>query len=129
MDMNQVRKTGVESGTESGTGKTKKVRKLKTRCYYTDYVNHAIRFYLTTPDTLKTEGKRKADIDNWIAVQAVFHCLSDDSRAIVEEIYKSSYRIPEGVQRYCIKTGTDPKKIWILITKTSAAIARRRGLV
>ena len=36
---------------------------------YTDYVNHAIRFYLSTPDKLMTEVKRKADILNWIAVQ------------------------------------------------------------
>ena len=111
------------------TGAKKRVRKLKTRCYYTDYVNHAIRFYLTTPQTLKTDGKRKADIDNWIAVQAVFHCLGDENRAIVEEIYRASYRVPEGVRKYCEKTGADETKIWVLITKTSAAIAKRRGLV
>ena len=121
MSEEQVRKTGTE--------KQKKVRKMKTRCYYTDYVNHAIRFYLSTPDTLKTDGKRKADIDNWIAVQTVFHCLGTDSRKIVEEIYRSHYRVTEGVRMYCEKTGADERKIWVLITKTGAAIAKRRGLV
>ena len=40
------------------------VRKLRTRCYYTDYVNHAIRFFLSTPDTLHMEGKRKSDMEH-----------------------------------------------------------------
>lgn len=120
MSEKQVRK-------ETGTGK--RVRKMKTRCYYTDYVNHAIRFYMTTPDTLKTDGKRKADVENWIAVQAVFHCLGAEQRQIIEEVYRASYRVPVGVQAYCEKTGADPDNVWILITKTSAAIARRRGLV
>lgn len=121
MSEEQVRKSGTES--------KKKVRKLKTRCYYTDYVNHAIRFYLTTPETLSTEGKKKSDVMNWMAVQAVFHCLSDENRSIIEEVYRLHYRVTEGVRMYCEKTGTEERKVWILITKTSAAIAKRRGLV
>ena len=111
-----------KTGTEQG-------RKLKTRCYYTDYVNHAIRFYLTCPEVLTTAGKRKADIENWMAVQAVFHGLKDSDRQILTEIFKLNYRITEGVRVYCEKTGTDPHRVWMLITRTSAAIARRRGLV
>lgn len=111
------------------TGAEKQVRKLKTRCYYTDYINHAIRFYLTTPDTLMTAGKRKADVMNWMSVQAVFHYLSDHDREVLTEVYKTHYRITEAVRIYCEKTGADEHKIWVLITKTSAAIAKRRGLV
>ena len=104
-------------------------KKLKTRCYYTDYVNHMVRFYLTTPDSLMTDGKRKADIDNWIAVQEVWHRLSDSDKQVLTEIYKAHFRLTEGVRMYCDKTGADPYKIWVLITKISATIAKRRGLV
>ena len=107
----------------------KKVRKLKTRCYYTDYVNHAVRFYLSTPDTLMTAGKRKADIDNWMAVQSVFHFMSDKDKQVLIEIYQLHHRLPDAVRMYCEKTGTDENKIWILLTKTNAAIAKRRGLI
>ena len=103
--------------------------KLKTRCYYTDYVNHAIRFFLTTPETLKIEGKRRADIDNWCAVQAVFHCLKDEDRAIIEKIYRTNHKIIVGVKEFCEQTGMDERKVWTLITKTSSAIAKRRGLI
>lgn len=114
----QVRKTGAE----------KQVRDLKTRCYYTDYVSHMIRFYLSTPDTLQMEGKRKADIENWIAVQDVWHKLGADDKQVLIEVFKAHYRLQEGVRIYCKKTGADERKVWVMVTKTYAAIAKRRGL-
>ena len=107
----------------------KQVRGIKTRCYYTDYVNHAIRFYLSTPDTLQMQGKRKADVENWIAVQAVFHFLTDEQRQVLTEVYKTHYRLTEGVRIYCEKTGTDEQQMWMMITKVTAAVAKRRGLI
>jgi hypothetical protein len=108
----------------------KQVRKpMKTRCYYTDYVNHAIRFYLSTPETLQVEGKRKADMENWMAVQSVFHFLTDEQKQVLTQVYRLHHRLPEGVRMYCEKTGTDEKKVWILVTKVNSAIAKRRGLV
>lgn len=112
-----------------GAESEKKVQKLKTRCYYTDYINHAIRFYLSTPSTLKMEGKRHADIENWLAVQDVWRKLSDDDKLTLEMIYSLHYRVPEGVRIYCERTGAEPYKMWVLITKTCSAIAKRRGLV
>ena len=106
-----------------------KVRKFKTRCYYTDYVNHCVRFFLSTPETLKMEGKRKADVLNWLAVQSVYSSLKDYEKQVLTEVFTSDYRLPEGVRIYCEKTGTEQQKVWIIITKISAAIAKRRGLV
>jgi len=116
---------------ETGTGKTNEnqVRKIKTRCYYTDFINHMIRFYLSTPESLNMEGKRKADVDNWIAVQDVWRRLGADERETLKTIYGLHHRVSEGVRMYCEKTGADPYKTWVLITKTCANIAKRRGLV
>ena len=119
--MEQVRGTVTKPGTDG--------RKLKTRCYYTDYTNHMIRFYLSTPETLKMDGKRKADIENWIAVQDVWHKLGTEDRKALETIYGLHYKTPEGVRMYCEKTGADLYQVWVLVTKTCAAIAKRRGLV
>ena len=109
---------------KKGTGK-----QLKTRCYYTDYVNHAIRFYLSTPERLDMTGKRKADMENWIAVQSVWHFLKDEDRQVLTDVYRKHHRIQEGVRMYCKETGADEQKLWNMITKVSAMIARRRGLV
>lgn len=121
MSENQVRKTGAEN--------EKQVRKLKTRCYYSDYVNHCIKFYLSTPNALQMEGKKKADIDNWLAVQYVFRKLPDEDKKTIATVYKMHYRIADAIKMYCEKTGTDEDSVWILITKTSAAVAKSRGLV
>ena len=117
MSEKKVRKTGADQ------------KKMKTRCYYTDYVNHAIRFYLTCPEVLQTAGKRKADIDNWMAVQSVFHGLTAEQKQILIDVYGSHHRVTEGVRIYCEKTGADNYSVWVLVTKVSALIARRRGLV
>ena len=102
---------------------------LKTRCYYTDYVNHMIRFFITCPESLKTSGKRRSDVENWIAVQGVMHSLADDDRQRIMDIYRTHYNLPKAVETYCEKTGADSVKTWTLITRVSAQIARRRGLV
>ena len=104
-------------------------KQMRTRCYYTDYVNHMIRFYLSTPDTLDMEGKRKPDIDNWLAVQAIWYKLKDQDKEILTDVFKAHYRLSEGVRIYCEQTGADKYKTWVLVTKTCAAIARKRGLV
>ena len=107
-----------------------KVRKpMKTRCYYTDYVNHMIRFFLTTPESLHIEGKKKADVQNWMAVQAVWHGLSENNKKVLTEVYGRHHWITEAVRLYCLETGAEPDKIWVLITKTGAAIAKKRGLI
>ena len=135
MNEKQVRVENIPHPQEDETEENKnrvrmeKTGKMKTRCYYTDYVNHAIRFYLSTPETLKLDGKRRADVENWMAVQAVFHCLKDDERTTIETIYRSNFRVNAGVKEYCEKNNASEIKIWTLITKTSAAIAKRRGLV
>lgn len=105
-------------------------KKIKrTRCYYTDYVNHMIRFFLSTPDKLDMKDKRKADLDNWLAVQAVWYKLPDESKQVLKTIFDLHHRVSEGVRMYCEQTGADEYRTWVLVTKTSAAIARRRGLI
>lgn len=103
--------------------------KLKTRCYYTEYVNHMVRFYLSCPDNLMLEGKRRCDVENWIAVQGVLHGLSDGDRDKITQVYKTHYNLPTAVSDYCAKTGANERAIWVLLTKVSSQIAKRRGLV
>ena len=110
--------------------KEKEVRKsFKTRCYYTDFVNQMFRFFMSTPESLQTQGKRKADVDNWIAVQSVWYKLPDSTKQVLTEVYKAHFKVHEGVRIYCEQTGTEPKKVWVLVTKTFASIARKRGLI
>ena len=103
--------------------------KLKTRCYYTEYVNHMIRFYLTCPETLNMDGKRAADISNWLAVQSVMHHLSDEDREKVIAVFKTDYRLPKAVETYCAENNADEYRVWKLLTKVLSRIAHERGLI
>ena len=110
----------------------KQVRRYKKRCYYSDYVNHAIRFYLSTPESLQTAGKKTADVKNWMAVQAVFYSLAEKDKQVLTAVYKRHFRLTEAMRLYCLENHLTDKEIdglWVLIAKVGAAIARRRGLI
>ena len=105
--------------------------KLKTKCYYTDYINHAIRFYLSTPDGLNLVGNKysPASIQNWNAVQLVFLHLDPMEKTWIKEIFGYGFHLPKSVEGYCKEKNLDTEEIWKLITRVSAKIARVRGLI
>lgn len=105
--------------------------KLKTRCYYTDYVNHMIRFYLSTPDGINLRAREysSASIANWTSVQMVFHKMDPADAAMVRDVFGCGHFLPKAVETYCEKTGTDVDTVWKVLTKVSAKIARVRGLM
>ena len=104
-------------------------KKLKTRCYYTEYVNHMIRFYMTCPDKLNLDGKKRSDMENWMAVQTVLHLMPEKERERLFEIYRLNFCLPKAVDEYCEKTGANKMEVWKSITKTVSRIARQWGLI
>lgn len=105
--------------------------KLKTRCYYTDYVQHMIRFYLSTPDGIDLREKQysSASITNWSAVQMVFHRLDPVDSDLVKKVFSLGHYLPKAVEDYCRLNNSDPDDVWKVITRVNAKIARVRGLV
>lgn len=105
--------------------------KMKTKCYYTDYVNHMIRFYLSTPDGINLRAREysSASIANWSAVQMVFHRLGADDSTLVREVFGCDHYLPKAVDIYCQKTGANVDDVWKVLTRVNAKIARVRGLM
>lgn len=109
--------------------------KIKTRCYYTDYVNHMIRFYLSTPTGLDLRERQytSASIKNWTAVQMVFHKLPEKESTLVKEVFGKGHYLPKAVDDYCRDHGIDTdegkKGVWMVLTRINAKIARVRGLM
>lgn len=105
--------------------------KLKVKCYYTDYVCHMIRFYLSTPDGLNLQKRKytNASISNWIAVQMVFHKLDEKDAETVRNVFGCGHYLPKAVDEYCRKTGADADEVYRLLTKVNAKIARVRELI
>lgn len=105
--------------------------RLKTKCYYTDYVNHMIRFYLSTPNGLDLL-KRKytaASVENWTAVQLVFNRMPEPDAELIRNVFGCGHYLPKAVDDYCTKTGADTDAVWKVLTRVNAKIARVRGLM
>ena len=102
---------------------------IRTRCYYTDYINHMIRFYITCPEVVKLDGLRRADVENWLAVQRILHGMPESNRNRLIAVYGKHRNLLKAVDMYCAETGESERNIWFLINGTAAAIARQRGLI
>lgn len=105
--------------------------RMKTRCYYTDYVNHMIRFYLSTPNGLDLTKREytAASIKNWTSVQLVFSHMRDDEIEMFQKVYEKDHFLPKAVDAYCAETGAVNDDVWRKLTKVTAKIARVRGLM
>ena len=105
--------------------------KLKVRCYYTDYVNHMIRFYLSTPTGLDLQKRHysSSSIANWSAVQMVFHRMDEKDAELVRGVFGCGHYLPKAVDEYCKKTGADEDEVWKVLTRVNARIALVRGLM
>ena len=108
-----------------------KTTKMKTRCYYTDYVNHMIRFYLSTPEGLNLQDHdySSCSVANWSAVQLVFRKISPQDADLVRNVFKRNHYLPKAVDDYCKETGADVDDIWRILSRINAKVARIRGLV
>lgn len=105
---------------------------IKTKTYYTDYVNHMIRFYLTTPEGLDLSVKSysSASIDNWLAVQLVFRKINEKDVKLVQDVFGYGHYLPKAVDRYARDKGIeDTGDVWKVLNGVNAKIARVRGLV
>ena len=104
---------------------------LKTKTYYTDYVNHMIRFYLSTPGGLDLQKKKytNASIDNWLAVQLVFRKTPEKDVEMLKNVFGYGHYLPKAVDKFSAETGTNPDEVWKVLCGINARIARVRGLV
>ena len=105
--------------------------KLKTKTYYTDYVNHMIRFYLSTPDGIDLRNREytSVSIANWSAVQMVFHKTDPLDIALVRAVFACGYYLPKAVDDYCQQNNMNPDEVWKVLNRVNAKIARVRGLM
>ena len=96
---------------------------------YGEYVNHMIRFFLTSPDGLTVAGHTQADVANWMSVQTVWAGLTEEEQALIRQMYTCNRRYEDTVQEYAHSRGVNPKSIWKRLTDITFQIARLRGLV
>lgn len=96
------------------------------RTYYSDYIQHCMRFYARHPNP---KFRSDADKQNWYACEHALKGFTDADRDILLFIYREGDTIPDNVDRVSVQKNIKQDKIWALVNKLEHKIAKRRSLI
>ena len=96
------------------------------RTFYSDYVNHCLRFYARHP---KTNFHSTADKENWIACDNALKGFTDSERDMLLTIYREGDTIADNVYQMAKDKGIRQDSIWKLVNELERKVAKRRGLL
>lgn len=96
------------------------------RTFYSDYIQHCLRFYVRHP---RPSFKSSADKANWLACDDTLKRLSEDERELISLVYRERDSITDCVYEASVKHNISQDKVWNLISDVERKIAKRRGLI
>lgn len=96
------------------------------RTYYSDYIQHCMRFYARHPNP---KFRSDADKQNWYACEHALKGFTDADRDILLFIYREGDTIPGNVHRVSVQKNIKQDKIWALVNELEHKIAKRRSLI
>lgn len=94
--------------------------------YYSDYVNHCLRFYARYP---RPRFKSRVDKRNWTACDAVLKGFPDHDREMLLTVYRDNRRIPESVYRMAKSRNISEDAVWMLIDDLGRKVAKKCDLL
>ena len=96
------------------------------RAFYTDYVNHCMKFYTRRSMLCATT---EVDILNWKACQKAISEFSSDEQEILRFVYREKGAIVDNVNRISKDKNMNQDSVWKLITRLERKVAKIRGLI
>lgn len=96
------------------------------RAFYSDYVNHCLRFYARHT---KPQFHSAADKNNWLACENALNGFTDSEREMLLTIYREGDTIPDNVYQMAKSKGIKQDSIWKLVNELERKVAKRRGLL
>lgn len=96
------------------------------RSYYSEFVNHCLRFYSRHRDP---KFHNDAEKRNWYACDNALKSFTDSEREILIAIYAEGDTISDNVYQIAKKTDMKQDTIWKLINDLERKVAKRRGLM
>lgn len=100
------------------------------RKYYTEYVRHCLRFYVTTMD-IGTAPHFNSEVDknNWVACYQAVKNYSPENLEIIKEIYSPGDTIPDKIYNLAKNLGVSQTPISTMLDKLERDVAKKRGLI
>lgn len=97
-----------------------------SRAFYSDYVNHCMRFYARHE---KPKFHSAADKNNWTACDNALKGFSDTDRNTLLTIYRDGDTLADNIYQLAKAQGVSQDSIWKLVNELERKIAKRRGLL
>ena len=97
--------------------------------YYSQYVNHMLRFYARYCDKNLKSFKKPADMKNWFTVKRVLDKLSEKDKNIIIEVYRRRDTLADNIYEVSKELGIDQNVIWTMLNKVTKKIAQERELI
>lgn len=96
------------------------------RAFYSQYVNHCLRFYARHD---RPKFHSEADKHNWAACDSALKSFSDNDRAMLLCIYREGDTVPDNIYQLAKSKGISQDSIWKLVNELERKVAKRRGLL
>ena len=103
-----------------------KGEQLMARTFYSEYINHCLRFYARHPIP---KFHSESDKENWNACDKALKSFPDKERQILLAIYTEGDTIPDNVYQISKKNGIAQDTVWKWISELERKVAKRRGLL
>lgn len=96
------------------------------KTYYSDYIQHCMRFYARHPHP---DFHSDVDKQNWCACEYALRGFTDNARDMLLCVYREGDTIPDNVYKVSIDRHIKQDTIWKLINELERKIAKRRNLI
>lgn len=96
------------------------------KTYYSDYVQHCMRFYARHPNP---KFSSEAEKQNWNACDSAMKKFAADEREILVAVYFGGDTLADNIYQYSVANHINQNVIWTLVSKLEKVIAKRRGLL
>lgn len=96
------------------------------RVFYSEYVNHCLRFYARHP---KPQFHSAADKNNWLACEKALESFTNSEREMLLTIYREGDTIADNVYQMAKTKGIKQDSVWKLVNELERKVAKRRGLL
>lgn len=97
-----------------------------SRAFYSDYVNHCLRFYARHQNP---RFKSAADKNNWTACDNALKGFSDSDREILLTVYREGDTLADNVYQISKARNIKQDTVWKLVNELERKVAKRRGLL
>lgn len=96
------------------------------RTFYSEYVQHCMKFYARHPSP---KFRSDADKQNWKACESALGGFTDTEKELLVAVYIENDTIPDNVYKVSTENNVKQDTLWKLINELERRVAKRRNLI